>query len=180
MVEYPLITDRLSVRPLGLGDLETFVGYRQDPEVARYQSWSPDYSQTQGRELIDGQKNQTFPVPGDWLQLGIHLLDSNQLIGDLALHNVEGEMECFEIGFTLATSFQGMGYAREAASALVSNLESEHGVRRLIASTDARNLSSISLLNHLGFAHDPNRDWEEFFKGEDVKVLFFEKLISNS
>lgn len=179
-MEYPLVTERLSIWPLGLHDLEVFVGYRQDPEVARYQSWSPDYSQTQAGQLIEGQENQTFPVPGDWLQLGIHLLGSTQLIGDLALHNVEGELGCFEIGFTLASSFQGMGYAREAASALVINLEQKHDAQRLIASTDARNLASISLLNQLGFAHDPNRDWEEFFKGEDVKVLFFEKLISNS
>jgi RimJ/RimL family protein N-acetyltransferase len=41
-----ITTERLLLRRFHADDLEAFVGYRSDPEVARYQSWDPTYSMT--------------------------------------------------------------------------------------------------------------------------------------
>ncbi|MEY4994635.1 MAG: hypothetical protein RLZ65_484, partial [Actinomycetota bacterium] len=60
-VFFPILTERLNLSPLGPNDLEGFVTYRQDPEVARYQSWEPTYSKAQALELIDSQQGQDFP-----------------------------------------------------------------------------------------------------------------------
>ena len=179
-MEYPLITKRLSIKPLEQADLENFVKYRQDPLIARYQSWSPDYSEAQAQSLIDSQAGQVLPKPGGWLQLGLHLSKTSELIGDLALHTVEADEACFEIGFTIDRRFQGNGYALEAANTLIDALVQNYAALRIIASADERNLSSLRLLSKLGFKHDPLRDWEEVFKGENVKVLFFEKLTALS
>ena len=179
-MEYPLITKRLSIKPLEQADLENFVKYRQDPLIARYQSWTPDYSKAQGQKLIDSQVGQMIPKPGDWLQLGMHLHSTLELIGDLALHKIEADEGCFEIGFTVDRRFQGNGYALEAASTLIDALVQNYAALRIIASADERNLASLRLLSKLGFKHDPLRDWEEVFKGENVKVLFFEKLTALS
>ncbi len=35
----PISTERLVLRPLREADLEKFLAYRNDPEVARFQSW---------------------------------------------------------------------------------------------------------------------------------------------
>lgn len=179
-MDYPLLTNRLSIEPLGKRDIEAFVRYRQNPEIARYQSWSPDYSQSQAQELVDSQAGKLLPESGEWLQLAIHLLKTGELIGDLALHSVEGESNCFEIGFTINEMHQGNGYAFEATSKLLAVLTILHGAKRFFASADSRNYASLKLLDNLGFNHDPSRDWEEVFKDELVSVSFFEKRIDQN
>ena len=171
---FPLQTSRVSIKPLGIEDLETFVRYRQDPEIARYQSWDTDFSLEQGLELINSQSGVTFPAQGDWLQLGITEVDSGKLIGDLALHAKQDEEDTFEIGFTIASEHQAKGFGREAAAKLVEHLFNDAAAKRLVASTDRRNIPSIKLLLSLGFDQLPEQTWTEEFKGEFVTIDFFE------
>jgi len=173
---YPLITERLSIQPLSMADLETFVEYRQDPEIARYQSWDTSYAHSQAEELIQSQNGVLLPEKADWLQLGIHLGASGELIGDLAIHRLDEERIAFEIGFTLARQFQGHGYAREALLALMDYLLNEVGATKLEASTDRRNMSSIKLLEAVGFQRDLNRTYTEVFKGENVTVDVYSRV----
>ena len=173
---YPLITERLSIQPLALADLETFVEYRQDPEVARFQSWDTSYSHSQAEELIQSQNGVLLPEKGNWLQLGIHLGVSGELIGDLAIHRLDTESLEFEIGFTLARQFQGHGYAREALLALRDYLINEVGITKLEASTDRRTLSSIKLLETVGFHRVQARTFSEEFKGEIVTVDVYSRV----
>lgn len=172
-VKFPLLSERLSIEPLGIEDLGTFLSYRQDPDIARFQSWDPGYSEAQARDLIDSQNGVLFPEKGEWLQLAIHLLDSGHHVGDLALHSLETDFE-FELGFTVAKDQQGKGLAKEAASTLIGYLFNEHGAKRIVATPDARNSASKGLLSSLGFIADPSRSWQEEFKGEFVTVEFFE------
>jgi RimJ/RimL family protein N-acetyltransferase len=50
MVE--IVTARLSLRPFQVDDLEAFVAYRSDPEVARYQSWDSTYSMADAESFL--------------------------------------------------------------------------------------------------------------------------------
>ena len=68
---YPILTERLSIRPLAMVDLDTFVSYRQDPEIARFQSWETTYSKNQAIDLIESQAVSVLPKKGEWLQLAI-------------------------------------------------------------------------------------------------------------
>lgn len=173
---YPLLTERLSIQPLSMTDLEIFVEYRKDPEIARYQSWDTSYSRNQAEELIQSQNGVLLPEKGDWLQLGIHLGVSGELIGDLAIHRLDEERIAFEIGFTLARQLQGHGYAREALLALMDYLIDEVGATKLEASTDRRNTSSIKLLEAVGFLQVPARTFTEEFKGENVTVDVYSRV----
>ncbi len=171
---YPLKTNRLRIQPLSKEDAAEFATYRSDPEIARYQTWDSPYTQAQALELIESQAGLDLPPNGEWLQLGIHLNESGELIGDLALHALDAAEPSFEIGYTIAKRFQGQGYAKEAASALIEYLMREVGSKRFIATPDRRNLPSIRLLQSLGFTQRPEKSWDEFFKGENVTVDFFE------
>jgi aminoglycoside 6'-N-acetyltransferase len=173
-MQYPLLTERLSIRPLVLADLDSFVGYRQDPSIARFQSWEPTYSEHQARELIESQAGVFLPDKGQWLQLGIHYLVSDELVGDLALHSVvEGE-GIFELGFSIAKRHQGHAFAKEASAMLITYLVAEVGAKKFVANTDRRNAASIAVLLALGFKRDSSRTWEENFKNEDVIMDYFE------
>lgn len=174
-VTYPLLTERLSIEPLALSDLETFVKYRQDAEIARYQSWEPDYSREQALELIESQVGVSLPSPGNWLQLAIRNRNTGELVGDLALHALEKEPEGFEIGFTISREHQNRGFAKEAASRLIEHLITGVHAKRFIATSDARNRGSIALLSALGFQPDIVKTWTEEFKGETVTVLYFQR-----
>lgn len=63
-------TARLYARPMGQGDLEEFVTYRADPEVARFQSWS-GYSVADGQALLDSMEGHRLGTPGEWYQLAL-------------------------------------------------------------------------------------------------------------
>lgn len=168
-----LSTESLKISPLGLGDLDSFVAYRQDPEIARYQSWDVSFNSGQGLELIQSQLQIDFPNQGDWLQLAIQNRQTGELLGDLALHALEA-LDEYEIGFTLARRFQKQGFGYEAASALLSYLFDVKHAKAVIACTDTRNQASINLLLKLGFNAVNSRGWVEEFKGETVQVSFFE------
>ena len=175
---YPLLTPRLSIEPLKLSDLQAFVSYRQDPEIARFQSWDTTYSTDQAVELINSQAGILLPPPGQWLQLAIRERVSGQLIGDLALHLLNEADSVYEIGFTLAIQQQGKGYAREATKKLIGLLFSDVAARKIVANTDRRNTASIRLLQDLGFVFQPSKSFIETFKNETVTVDYFELLSS--
>jgi RimJ/RimL family protein N-acetyltransferase len=170
---YPLLTERLRIAPLALPDLESFLAYRQDPEIARFQSWEPSYSKKQALELIESQVGVVLPSKGQWLQLAIHHQASAELVGDLALHALEENNSWFEIGFTIAKKYQGQGFAKEAALRLMNELDFQ-GATKFIATTDSRNIASIKVLTALGFQQQPLKGWSEEFKNELVTVDYFE------
>ncbi|NBU23550.1 MAG: N-acetyltransferase [Actinobacteria bacterium] len=171
---YPLKTNRLRIEPLALADAPEFAAYRSDEDIARYQSWDAPYSVDKAIELIESQAGLELPAKGDWLQLGIHLTETGDLVGDLALHALDEIEVGFEIGYTIATRFQRQGFAKESVTALLAYLLQELGAKRVIATPDRRNLPSIRLLKSLGFVQREERSWEEFFKGENVTVDYYE------
>lgn len=173
-MQFPLLTARLSIRPLALEDVPSFVAYRQDPDVARFQSWETSYSEANAVELVESQIGVDLPAEGNWLQLAIHERESGVHVGDLALHTVSGEESVYEIGFTIAPAYQGRGFAREAASRLLEFLFTENRASSVIAMTDTRNVPSIRLLKTLGFEQVPSKGFSEEFKGETVDVDYFE------
>lgn len=171
---YPLETARLRIRPLSDQDLDSFVSYRQDPAVARYQSWETTYSREQALDLVHSQAGLSIPNVGNWLQLAVIEKQSGTLLGDVAIHNVSGT--CFELGFTISPLYQGHGIAKEAVARVIQFLTEEVEVREFVASTDSRNEPSKGLLKTLGFSKQPSKGWQEEFKGEQVIVEYFELI----
>jgi RimJ/RimL family protein N-acetyltransferase len=164
-----LSTSRLDVRPLSIEDLEGFVAYRQDPEIARYQGWEPSFSMEDGRALILTQPSGALPPPGGWLQLAVHKKDGT-LAGDVAVHALEHEPDSYEIGVTLARAAQGAGLASEAVAAVLDHLFITAGARRVVATCDARNEPVARLLERVGFRKESSEVDAEWFKGEWISL----------
>jgi RimJ/RimL family protein N-acetyltransferase len=163
--DLPLRGERITIEPLCERDIAEFVAYRREPEVARWQSWTTDFSASDAQTLLTVQQGWQFPPPGQWLQLAVRDLDGH-LLGDLALHSLADQPDSYEIGFTLAPAAQGRGYATEAVLVLLRYLFTVRGAHRVIASADARNTASSALLARVGMraeSHQVDADW---FKGE--------------
>lgn len=72
-----------------------------------------------------------------------------QVIGGIGFKG-QPEAGCVEIGYGLAPSARGHGYAAEAARTLL-DLAREHGLSRVVADTDRDNIPSQRTLEHAGF-----------------------------
>lgn len=153
-----LTTSRLVIEPLGEADIPAFVAYRREPDVARFQSWTPDYSTEQARNLVATQPPD-LPSPGDWLQLAMR--HDGRLVGDLAVHTLADQPDTYELGVTVGERRQG--YAAEGMSALIVHLL-ELGAQRIVAFSDSRNVAVAALLTKVGFARESQEP--DFFKGE--------------
>jgi len=80
-----LTTRRLLLRRFQDSDLEPFLAYRFDPEIARYQGWD-SCSRQEAIDFIREQQSVQPGTPGQWLQLAIELRETGELIGDCGLH----------------------------------------------------------------------------------------------
>ncbi len=79
-----LESSRLVLRAFQDSDLEIFLAYRNDPEVAKYQSWEVPYLHEQGTQFIDLMKMSNPGSQGEWYQMAVELKSTRELIGDVA------------------------------------------------------------------------------------------------
>jgi len=161
-----IVTERLSVRPFQVDDLEAFVAYRSDPQVARYQSWDPTYSMADAESFLSSERELVFGQPGDWLQLAIVDRETATVCGDCAVRVATDQPATAEIGITLAQSSQGKGLATEALTAVVTELFEQRGMHRVFAEADDRNVPVRRLLERLGFRCEGRLVEADWFKGE--------------
>jgi RimJ/RimL family protein N-acetyltransferase len=160
-----LASDRLILRRFSGSDLMPFLAYRNDPAIARYQSWEA-CSEQEALDLIDEQRSMERPLPGRWLQIAIELKETGRLVGDCALKIDAQDERQAEIGFTLAREHQGKGYGSEAVTRLLDYLFADVGLHRVIAVTDCENQSSISLLERIGMRREGHFIRNVWFKGK--------------
>jgi [ribosomal protein S5]-alanine N-acetyltransferase len=162
LTHLPLRAERAVVRRLLATDLAAFRAYRTDPELARYQGWS-SMNEVEAAAFIDEMVSITALIPGDWVQLGIADIRTDQLLGDIGLFLSDDEGSA-EIGFTLSAHAQGRGVATDAVRAALQVVFTTSPVQTVRAITDVRNHASIRLLERLRFAFVSKED--TVFKGE--------------
>ncbi len=143
-----LETDRLILRRFADSDLPAIFAYRNDCEVAKYQSWTAT-GEAELRAFIHDLKTASPGTPGEWFQFAIELKSANGLIGDCALKVSQEDVHQGEVGFTLSRQHQGKGFATEAVSMLLDYAFTKLGLHRVIAITDCDNRPSIVLLERL-------------------------------
>ncbi len=123
-----LKTERLTIRRFENSDVGPFLTYRNDPEVAKYQSWDSCTEQ----EAIDlaREMEATEPgTPGEWFQFAIELRQTSTLIGDCGL-KTKADGRQAEIGFTFSREYQRRGFASEAVARLLDYAFGELNLHR--------------------------------------------------
>lgn len=161
-----IVTERLRLRPFQAGDLAAFVAYRSAPGVARYQSWDTTFSLADAERFLAEQEQVALGRPGAWVQLAATDRETGALCGDCAVHVRDDQPATAEVGVTFAPEHQGTGLAREALAAVVSHLFEHHGLHRVYAEADDRNVAVQRLLERLGFRCEARLVEADWFKGE--------------
>jgi RimJ/RimL family protein N-acetyltransferase len=152
---------RIKLRPFDPLDLCSFVTYRNNPEVSRYQTWT-DYNLEMAQKLYDTSCH-IFNKPDSWYQIAIVDITTNNIIGDCGLHFIDDIQ--VEIGFTLSLDYQGKGIATETLKGLLNYLFFTLGKHRIIATVDVLNSSCIKLLERLHFRREGHFIENIMFKG---------------
>ncbi len=165
-----LRTDRLEISPLVRADTETFAEYRREPAVARYQSWTSDFTVANAEAIVAAQPMTDVPAAGEWIQLGLRAAIGNSskrtLIGDVAVGCDTVQPSTYEVGVTLASAYQGAGYASEALRCVIDWLMRECRAHRIVMQGDARNTSVLDLMRRLGLRHEGTVLEGDWFKDE--------------
>lgn len=158
------VTEHLVLRRMANGDAPALAAYRSDPVQARYQSWETPYPVDSAQALIAEMREVGFGQPGAWLQVAIER--AGRLIGDVAVRVDGDDPRQAEVGFTLSADAQGRGFATEAVRAVMALLFTEHGIHRISANCDARNVRSAALLERVGMRREAHHRKSAWWKGE--------------
>ena len=165
IIPFLLETDRLVIRTFRDDDLEAFLAYRNDPEVAKYQGWSVPYPREKATEFIEEMKNKNPAEPEGWYQAAIVVKENGEFVGDAAFFIKEDEDRKAYIGCTIMQKYWRMGYGMETTRRLLSYLFEERGLHRVVAETDVENIASYSTLERLGFRREAHLIENIWFKG---------------
>src|SRR5215204_2536827 len=111
-----LEAERLWIRQFQDSDLESFLAYRNDPDVARYQGWNVPYPRDRGIEFLEFMTTAFPAVQGEWFQAALELKSTGETIGDVGfiIKNDDGRQAY--VGYSLARAYWGSGYAYEAVT----------------------------------------------------------------
>lgn len=158
-------TPRLVLRRFEMADVAAFLAYRNDPQVARYQSWIST-SADEARTFIEEQQYIEPGQAGEWFQFAVALRGTNDLIGDVGLGMRRDEPRQATIGYSFAQPYQRQGYATEAVRAVLGYAFATLDLHRVTATVDCRNDASFALLERIGMRREGHYLDCCWFKGE--------------
>jgi RimJ/RimL family protein N-acetyltransferase len=144
-MEIFLETERLVLRRFTEDDVDNLVELDSDPEVMRF---------------INGGH-------GFW---AVVEKSTGRFIGWFHFRPVQGAPpDEIELGYRLVKSAWGKGYATEGSRALIEKGFTEHGVRRVFASTMVVNVASRRVMEKAGlqFVRVFHQPWPDYIEGEE-------------
>lgn len=161
MSEISFETERLLVRPWGHEDREPFSDLNADPEVMRY--FPSILDRNESDELINRICEKI--TQDGFCFLPIEEKSSGSFLGFVGLSipvfskPVHFE-PCVEIGWRLARSAWGKGYATEAANAWLRFGFDTLGIQEIVSFTTINNWRSRKVVKRLGMSYEASDDFD--------------------
>ncbi|WP_415405175.1 GNAT family N-acetyltransferase [Tateyamaria sp. SN3-11] len=145
-----LTSHATTLRRLSPGDLAAFQAYRNDPIVARFQSWEQMDDAKATHFLTHASAITPLLRPGHWTQIAVADSETDALLGDMGLHLATDQASA-ELGITLARTAQGQGHATRAVSLAVALLLDTTRIAKINAWAEVNNAPSRRLMERTGF-----------------------------
>lgn len=154
-----LRTERLRLRRFRAEDLEPFAALNADPQVMKYllRTLSRDES-----FALAARIEEHFATHG-FGNFAVEVVADSAFAGFVGLSVPRFEAAftpCVEIGWRLATRFQGRGYATEGARAVLALGFERLGLDEIVSFTVPANRASWQVMEKLGMARDPAEDFD--------------------
>lgn len=145
-LSFPLLGDRVLLRPFETADAPAAHTVYGDPEVMRFVGEGGAVPPGETARMIESyRRHQEEHGFAFWAVVD---RGTGELIGDAGLEVTEHGVE---LGYTLARRWWGRGLATEAAGLCVQAAFGPLGLPQLVALVDADNPTSAHVLEKLGF-----------------------------
>jgi [ribosomal protein S5]-alanine N-acetyltransferase len=143
------VSERLELRPMPWAAVEAIMSNERLPD------WAEDFPAV-GDRVIARMLQRTGPSevgpgrPDPWFHRQVVERISRAVVGGIGFFGPPqgGEVE---IGYGIVPSRQGVGYATEAVSMLVTTAWQDPGTDAVVANTDVENVASQRVLEKAGF-----------------------------
>jgi RimJ/RimL family protein N-acetyltransferase len=143
-----LETPRLSLRPFAVPDHDAIHAVYADAEVMRFVGHGAHRTLADTARALRGYA-EALAARGYGF-VAVVERSSGAVIGDAGLHPLAGRGPDVELGYTLARSAWGRGYATEMGGALVAHAFATLGLPRVMAQVEPENAASRRVLEKLG------------------------------
>ncbi len=164
--DYPVLTERLRLRPFMRGDVEAVFDYRRREEVAHY-LFDVALSREECAMAVQQRIGQVaLETTDDKIILAVDEVTTGELVGEVSLIWRSVEARQCELGWIFSPDHQGKGFATEAAGALLDLAFGPGDMHRAMARCDARNLASSRLMERLGMRREAHFREHSIVKGE--------------
>ncbi|MDR7309720.1 RimJ/RimL family protein N-acetyltransferase/predicted enzyme related to lactoylglutathione lyase [Nocardioides luteus] len=175
--DYPITTERLSLRPIDLErDLDDLHAYLSLEEVCRYIPPVPRDREQLREAYAPSRRPSVLRREGEVISLGVE--HEGRLIGDAVLFWHSEEQRSGEIGYVINPEFHGRGFATETARALLGLAFDGLGLHRVTARVDERNTASARVVERLGMRKEAVAREADWFKGEWTTLVHYAMLES--
>lgn len=148
---FRLDTERLYIRPWESADRAAFRAMATDPEVMRYVHGGTPYTEQEIDEFLARQSRQ---LAEHGICMGAMVEKaSGEIVGVAGTQPLGGSGD-LEIGWWLARSVWGRGYATEAGGAAMQHVLQTLARPRVVAVIDPGNDASVRVVQRLGMTYD--------------------------
>ena len=174
-----LETERLTLRPVELGDWSAIHRYTSLPEVVRYLPHEP-FTEDDARAFALRWSEQARQLElarhksDEWPEMLVVLHKGDgRLIGHLPFEQFNPKYRTREIGWVFDPDCQGQGYATEAARAVLRLAFEKLGLHRMVATCDPRNTASYRVMEKLGMRREAHHVKDVQIRGEWCDEYFY-------
>jgi RimJ/RimL family protein N-acetyltransferase len=174
--DYPILTERLLLRPFTQDDFEDFHAIYSHPDVMRYLYDEPRDRATNQELLAARIPMVRIDDDSDRLSLAMVRRDTDRMIGLCMLFQTSAEHNQGEIGYVLHPDHHRQGFGTEVAPVLLRLGFEGAKFHRIVGRCDARNVGSYRVLASAGMRREAHLRENEFVKGEWVDELIYAML----
>ncbi|KAL6136457.1 hypothetical protein ACLB2K_061752 [Fragaria x ananassa] len=160
----------ITLRKMGLSDIDDFMVWGTDKKVARFCTWEPYGSKEEGLNHI---KEKILPHP--WFRA---ICLDGRPIGVILVNPTSGNDRCrAEIGYALGSKYRGKGIVTRAVKMVVNTIFKEWThLERLEGLVDVDNLGSHRVLEKPGFQREGVLRKHYIVKGRTIDEVVFSIL----
>lgn len=177
-MNFNLKTNRLSIRPPLLEDVEQLFRLMSNNELVKFLTWEPHQNLVETRNLIENL------ITAQSQDRGYHwcICQSEKILGLVSLIDVRRKIRTWtmnraELSYWIGVGFQGNGFATEASQAVVQFGFGFLNLHKIIIAHALENGESKKICNKLGFVqyaheHDAflkNGKWHDLLWYELIK-----------
>jgi len=171
-MEQILKGNRIRLRPLKSSDVETIRKYSKDKKITKYTFViPPPFIVKQAQVFIKKTKEER--KKGISYYFGIELKESKELIGMMNLVKIDQKNKNAEVGFWIASKYQGKSFAKEALNLILDFAFKKLNLKRIEARVLHKNKPAQKLLERIGFKLEGRLRRKTFFKNQWFDDLIY-------